>query len=76
MFKIKCITFFMAAAIMLLACIKDDDNTKVPVTIDETPYVLEYGALPTPDLPADNPLTVNSTESEPGAGYDSPPKYV
>lgn len=25
---------------------------------DETPYVLEYGTLPPPDLPADNPLTI------------------
>ncbi|MFT7453131.1 MAG: cytochrome c peroxidase [Patescibacteria group bacterium] len=25
--------------------------------MDETPFTLEYGALPTPDLPADNPLT-------------------
>ncbi len=29
-----------------------------PVRIDETPYILEYGTFPTPNLPADNPLTV------------------
>jgi cytochrome c peroxidase len=29
---------------------------------DDTPYVLEYGSLPTPDLPQDNPLTVQGVE--------------
>lgn len=29
----------------------------VPVTMDETPYAFEYGDLPPPVLPADNPLT-------------------
>ncbi len=62
MFKIQYLTVFLAAFFLLVACNKDDDNTKVPVTIDETPYVLEYGALPAPDLPADNPLTVQGVQ--------------
>lgn len=62
MFKIKCLFFFLAATFLVVACNKDDDTTKEPVTIDETPYILEYGALPAPDLPADNPLTVQGVE--------------
>lgn len=62
MFKIKYLTIFFLVAVLMVACKKDDDNAKEPVTIDETPYVLEYGALPTPDLPADNPLTVQGVQ--------------
>jgi cytochrome c peroxidase len=62
MFKIKYLAIFFLAAVLLVACNKDDDNTKEPITIDETPYVLEFGALPTPDLPADNPLTVQGVQ--------------
>ena len=61
MFKIKCLTFLLAATFFLVACNKDDD-TKEPVTFDETPYILEFGALPAPDLPADNPLTVQGVQ--------------
>ena len=62
MFKIKCLAFLLAATFLMVACNKDDDNTKDPVTIDETPYILEFGALPAPDLPADNPLTVQGVQ--------------
>ena len=62
MFKIKCLTFLLTAAIILLACSKDNDNVKEPIAIDETPYLLEYGMLPTPDLPVDNPLTVQGVQ--------------
>lgn len=36
----------------------NDDEPEEMVTIDETPYVLEYGDLSTPILPSDNPLTI------------------
>ncbi len=61
MFKIKCLTFLLAATFLMVACNKDDD-TKEPVTIDETPYILEFGELPAPDLPADNPLTIQGVQ--------------
>ena len=44
----------------LIACEKEDDG--VTATFDDTPYALEYGNLPTPDLPIDNPLTVEGVE--------------
>lgn len=51
--KLKLISLPIICAIILFnACSKDDGITK-----DNTPYVLEYGDFPTPDLPEDNPLT-------------------
>lgn len=59
MFKLKYIIVLFVSFFFVLACNKDDENeeTKEPVTLDETPFALEYGALPAPDLPADNLLT-------------------
>ncbi len=52
----KLITFYAILFIFVFAC-KDEDAPSVPVVYDPTPYVLEYGDFPTPNLPADNPLT-------------------
>ena len=41
--------------LFILSC--SDDEPKQMVELDETPYILEYGNLPEPDLPADNVLT-------------------
>lgn len=41
--------------IIVFACTPDE--TMEVVLHDETPYLLEYGKLPSPDLPEDNPLT-------------------
>ncbi len=54
---LKYIALLFTCIMLTAACKKDDEETTPPVTIDETPYVLEYGALPTPELPPDNPLT-------------------
>ena len=45
----------------IIACKKEDDP-KVDIPKDDTPYILEYGSFPEPDLPADNPLTVQGVE--------------
>lgn len=42
--------------LVLLGC-KPDEAPSPPVVYDPTPYVLETGDFPTPDLPADNALT-------------------
>lgn len=39
------------------ACGNDDDSPVEIVEYDDTPYVLTYSTLPSPDLPADNALT-------------------
>lgn len=57
MFKIKYLVILFIGAVFIIACNKDEEQPKEPVTLDETPYVLEYGALPAPDLPVDNALT-------------------
>lgn len=60
MSKLKYIVLFFASVCFAVACNKEeDDQMEKPtvITIDETPFVLEHGALPAPDLPADNPLT-------------------
>ena len=50
-------TFFILTLVMF-ACKKDDEvPAEEIIEIDETPYVLEYGNFPSPNLPSDNPLT-------------------
>jgi len=58
MFKIKYFTLLGLILLTALTCKKDNEQPEVPVVIDETPYVLEYGGFPDPTLPTDNPLTV------------------
>ncbi|MFK8103490.1 MAG: cytochrome-c peroxidase [Saprospiraceae bacterium] len=55
----KWITLICLAVLFFAAC-QEEEKVMItaPVTIDETPYVLEYGTFPPPNLPADNPLTV------------------
>lgn len=61
MFKLKYLLFFLSGIVFFIAC-KDDDTPEEVILIDETPYNLEYGALPAPNLPADNPLTVQGVQ--------------
>ena len=56
----KYITFVFVSVLLAIACNKDEP--KVVISIDETPYVLEYGAFPAPDLPSDNILTVQGVK--------------
>lgn len=46
------------------ACQDDDMTTNTPevITLDDTPYMLTYGALPDPLLPVDNALTEQGVE--------------
>ncbi len=59
MFAFRTITFSFFLVCCFLSC-KEDDNSPFPseeVLLDETPYPLEYGILPEPNLPTDNILT-------------------
>jgi len=58
--KIKVFTIMALSLLTVLAC-SDDDPIMEP-EYDGTPLVLNYGNLPTPDLPADNMLTVQGVE--------------
>ncbi len=53
----KIFLVFFTMALIMVACKKDDEPVDNPVVKDETPYTLEYGNFPAPNLPADNPLT-------------------
>ncbi len=57
MSKIKYLSILFVSILFAVACNKNENEPKDPVVIDETPFTLEYGALPAPNLPADNPLT-------------------
>ncbi len=62
MSKVKYLVLLFVSILFVVACNNDDDLPKEPVTHDETPFLLEYGTLPTPDLPADNPLTAQGVQ--------------
>ncbi len=60
----KIVAFAMCAlgvAIAAQSC-KDDDPSAPDVTFDGTPYVLNYGAFPPPNINADNTLTVQGVK--------------
>ncbi len=52
--KITLPAFILFTIIMIWACEKDEPQV---IEHDVTPYVLEYGPLPPPNIPTDNPLT-------------------
>ncbi|MEZ4884346.1 MAG: cytochrome c peroxidase [Chitinophagales bacterium] len=59
MYKIKYLSIIFCSILLAVACSKEDDSPPEEVIqIDETPYLLKYGNFPEPDLPADNPLTI------------------
>ena len=48
---------FLLIITLVMACGSEDDTPMEVVEYDDTPYVLSYGTLPDPQLPADNALT-------------------
>ena len=54
----KTLYYFLPIIILLVACGKGDEAFTDVVVYDDTPYQLDYGILPTPHLPDDNPLTI------------------
>ncbi len=62
------LSFLIILSCCLWSGCKDDDNTVIvepieeTVVYDDTPFELKYGNLPTPNLPEDNPLTVQGVE--------------
>ncbi len=61
--KIKYISTILSIAIVAFACQKDDEENQTnKIKHDESPYVLETGSFPDPDLPADNALTIQKVK--------------
>lgn len=50
-------TLYIIPLLVLFIMSCGEDEPIQVVELDDTPYVLEYGDLPAPDLPADNDLT-------------------
>ena len=55
MLKTPYIFAFFIVIFLFITCTKEEPTV---ITIDETPYTLEYGEFPSPNIPLDNPLTV------------------
>ena len=55
--KILCVAFAVLCCLTFTAC-DPKDPAEPPATYDPTPYSLNTGDFPTPDLPADNNLTI------------------
>ena len=53
----KQLFLFLFLGLSILAC-EPNDPVDPPAEYDPTPYALDVGYFPTPDLPADNVLTV------------------
>jgi len=51
----------LSGVVLFISCEKDD-TTPDKVVIDETPFILEHGALPAPSLPLDNQLTIQGVK--------------
>lgn len=52
----------MLSLIMLLHACKKDEAQAVTASYDDTPYVLNVGSFPPPDLATDNPLTIEGVK--------------
>ncbi|MFK7972479.1 MAG: cytochrome-c peroxidase [Bacteroidia bacterium] len=58
MFSLRSFIICLAGVSLIAAC----KEPVITIPQDTTPYVLEYGPLPAPDLPADNALTVQGVK--------------
>lgn len=50
------------SVVLWVGCADEPESIPDPVVFDDTPYNLEYGQLPIPDLPEDNPLTIEGVK--------------
>ena len=63
MYTLKCYPFLLLVLFVgIVACQKDDDQSTNKPTYDDTAYILNYGAFPAPNLPTDNPLTIQGVK--------------
>ncbi|MFT5513456.1 MAG: cytochrome c peroxidase, partial [Bacteroidia bacterium] len=60
--KYYILTLIMSIVLVIQSCKDDDASEPTKVTLDETPYVLEFGSLPPPNIALDNPLTEQGVE--------------
>lgn len=56
------IYLLLLGCLVFAACKKDNPDPPETIEIDETPFTLEHGNLPAPDIAADNKLTVQGVK--------------
>ncbi len=56
------LALFLLALSFILACSDDPEIINTPVEYDPSPYNFQSGPFPEPDLPVDNPLTMQGVE--------------
>jgi cytochrome c peroxidase len=54
---VKYASLFLLVSSIFIACKKDEKPEEELPAEEDKPYTLDYGIFPTPDIPADNPLT-------------------
>ena len=54
--------YILTMIVVIQSCKDDDASEPTKVALDETPYILEYGSLPAPNIASDNPLTVQGVK--------------
>lgn len=59
--SLKSVFIALIGLVFLISCGKDDTPQDV-IVMDDTPFILEYGALPAPSLPSDNQLTIQGVK--------------
>lgn len=58
--RIFYISALLTTVLVIVAC--QPDEPTIPIEQDTTPYVLDYGPLPQPQLPADNAMTIQGVK--------------
>ena len=59
--SLKSVFIALIGLVFLISCGKDDTPQDV-IVMDDTPFILEHGALPAPSLPSDNQLTIQGVK--------------
>lgn len=59
---VKYTSLFLLVSSIFIACKKDEEPEEEVPTEENKPYNLDYGIFPTPNIPSDNPLTVEGVK--------------
>ena len=56
------LVIFLLGGLLTIGACKDDKEEITPIVLDETPYEIVLNNMPQPDLPKDNPLSVQGVK--------------
>ncbi|MCH1473788.1 MAG: c-type cytochrome [Bacteroidia bacterium] len=60
--KIVILSLLISSVLYVSSCKDDDANEPEGVVHDTTPYILDYGNFPSPNIAEDNPLTIQGVK--------------